>query len=347
MTTLLTTEYLSGLEKLLAPAAMRSTSARAQHFLPQSQKMGHNLAAALHKEQDTRARSELAIQLLASAAADLAIVSKLAPETRKHSLRDRSPETIIWQGLKNPAALMQPRGQRPRYRGADRDLLAAIHQTLNSIQEASIETTADGLSAALSMNLTVLRDAAKLAGMDTQRLLKEMGADEVAAFAVAAWEKITLLVGPENADKIQETIGESLEKLSEKTAVTTYVKRFLDTDIIYRESRAIIQAYDGPAAKMARLTPKIIAIEGSFSGRDKIVATLIRLFSLARLTQVLRTPPWGPLISASGYLLLIGYELYSAHDHLGTERFALLDRVTGVRTLVHEQLAPETTQPSS
>ena len=344
MTTLLTTEYLSGLEALLAPAAMRSTSVRAQSFLPQSRAAGQRLAAALQQEQDARARSELAVQLLASAAADLAVVGKLAPETRRRALRDKSPEATLWQGLKDPAALLAPGVAPPRYRGADRDLLAAIHQTLSSIEEDSIETTADAITAALSMNVTVLRDAAKLVGMDTEQLLKELGADEVASFIIAAWEKISLLVGKENAAKIQDTLSESLEKLSEKVAVSSYVKRFLDTDIVYRESRAVIQAYDGPATKMARLTPKIIALEGSFSGRNKLVATLIRLFSLARLTHALRTPPWGPIISASGYMLLIGYELYSAHDHIGDERFALLDRVTGVKTLVYQQLGQETSR---
>jgi hypothetical protein len=100
-----------------------------------------------------------------------------------------------------------------------------------------------------------------------------------------------------------------------------------------------VQDYNGPDKDLARLTPGILALEGSFAGRNKLAATLIRLLSLAKLAKALRTPPWGPLIVASGYLLIIGYELYSAHDHVDSDRFPFFDRVAGVHTLIATELS--------
>ncbi len=339
MTTSLTPEYLAGLERALAPVPMRSAraetdAAQVRGFLPQSRAAGESLASALSEAQTPAQRSQIEVQLLAAAAADLAVADKLAagPDAGATLRGDLGAEPLIWQGLTNPEALLAPTLQPVRYRGADRELLAVVNQVLNSIQENAIETTADAITAALTLNAAILRDALRLAGMDIKTLLDDLGADEIGSMVIEAWQKMRFLVGEENVAQVQQTVGESIEKLREKTAVSHYVKQFLDTEAIYQDGRDLLRYYQGPDSQIAELTPNILALEGSFSGRNKMVGTLIRLLSLAKLTPPLRTPPWGPLIAVSSYLLLIGYELYSAHDHVDSDRFPFFDRVAGVRT---------------
>ena len=340
MPTSLTPDYLDGLQRVLPPAATRSVRAeslpeRAGDFLPRSQAAGESLAAALNETRSATMRSQIEVQLLASAAADLAIADRLAGERESVVMRDATPvEPLIWQALTDPAELLRPTIRPVRYRGADRDLLAAVNQVLNSIQENAIETTADAITAALTLNAAILRDALKLTGMDIRQLLQDLGASEIAAFVIEAWQKLSFLIGEQNIGLVQNTVGESIEKLREKIAVAHYVKQFLDIDAIYQDGRALLQVYRGPESRLAEMTPAILALEGSFSGRNKLVGTLTRLLSLAKLSAPLRTPPWGPALTVSSYLLLIGYELYSAHDHVDSDRFPFFDRVAGVRTLL-------------
>lgn len=345
MTTSLTPEYRAGLEAMLPRATMRGAdsgdvSSGARALLPRSQEAGRALAAALSKAQTPEERSLVEVQLLAAAAADLAVAERLAgSDDAGKTLRGDAPdEAVIWQGLTEPASLLRPTIHPTRYRGADKDLQATIYQTLTSIQEDAIETTADAITAALTMNIAVLREAAKLAGLDVKQALADLGADEVVTFVIEAWQKLADLIGEDNFEKIENTLSESVEKLREKTAVATYVRKFLDADGIYQECRTLVQHFDGPNQDLARLTPEILALEGSFAGRNKLAATLIHLLSLAKLAKVLRTPPWGPLIVASGYLLIIGYELYSAHDHIDSDRYPFFDRVAGVQTVIITEL---------
>ncbi len=336
-------EYLKRLDALLSPQATlrgagRAPQARAAAFLDESRQAGAALAAALSQAQTANDRSRAEVQLLAAAAADLAAADALTsgPKTAFRGQEDVS--ALIRTAFTDPDALLRPTIRRAHYRGADKDLLAAIHQTLNSIQESAIETTADTITAALTMNMAVLRDAARLAGLDVKQALEDLGAEEAVIFVIEAWQKMSALIGEDNVEKIQDAVSEAIEKLREKTAVASYVERFLDIDDIYKEGRALVQHYDGPDKDLARLTPQILALEGSFAGRNKLVAALVRLLSLAKLAKVLRTPPWGPLIVASAYLLLIGYELYSAHDHVDSDRYPFFDRVAGVRTLLADAL---------
>lgn len=320
---------------------MRGEAAQPQPdvFLAESRDAGAALVAALSEAETAQARSRVEVQLLAAAAADLAVIERLAGRSTTSIMRDDAIAQLIQQALTDPDALLRPTIHPPRYRGADRDLLATIYQTLISIEESATETTADAITAALSMDMALLREAAKLAGLDVKQILEDMGGEEIVTLAIEAWQKMSFLIGEDNVAKVQETMGEVIEKLREKTAVSSYMERFLATEAIYRESRSLVQHYNGSDQKIAQLTPKIIALQGSFSGRNKVAASLIRLLSMVKLIKALRTPPWGPLIVASGYLLIIGYELYSAHDHVDSDRYPFFDRVAGVRTILATELA--------
>jgi len=337
MPTFLTPDCLNALQPLMPRAdmrgALREKMLPASEFLPRSHEAGLTLAAALESAPTARARSEVEVQLLAAAAVDLTLADHLSSSPETLAMRGApAVDPAIWQGLTQPEQLLRPTVRPVRYRGADRDLLATVNQVLNSILESTTETTADAITAALTLNAAILRDALKLAGMDIKQLLEDLGAGEIASFVVEFWQKMSFLLGPENVDLIQNTVAESIEKLREKTAVAHYVRQFLDTEAIYQEGRQLLQVYQGPSSQLAELTPQILALQGSFAGRNKLVASLTRLLSLAKLSPPLRTPPWGPLIVVSGYLLIIGYELYSAHDHVDSDRYPFFDRVAGVRT---------------
>ncbi len=334
--------YLSHLESFLAPTLRgQATAAEPAAFLAESGAAREVLARAFARAPDEPARSRAEVQLLAAAAADLAVAERLAGGDVAAMRGGEDAWALIQAGLSDPDALLRPTLRPARYRGADKDLLAAVYQTLNAIEDAATETVSDAITGALTMNFAVLREAVKLAGTDIRQLLEDLGVDVIASFVGEAILKLLALVGEDNLDHIESVAGEAFEKLREKTAVATYVRDFLDTEGVYKAGRAMIQAYEGPDRDLARLTPKILAVEGSFSGRNKLAAALIRLLALVKLVPALKTPPWGPLITASGYALIIGYELYSAHDHVDSDRFPFFDRVAGVRTLLSHALNTE------
>ena len=331
-------DYLKHVQAFIAASTPRRASsapaAGAEPLLIESREAGTALAAALRGAKTAEARSRAEVQLLAAAAADLAVAERLVGASEQVVRGSGDVWALIQTGLTDPDALLRPARRPARYRGADKDLLAAIYQVLNSIQDATTETVSDAITGALAMNMAVLREALKLAGADLRQLMKDLGADAVAALAAEALRKLLALAGEDNLAQIEDIAGQALEKLQEKTAVAAYVRDFLDAEGIYQEGRAMIQAYEGPDRDLARLTPKVLALEGSFGGRNKLAAALIRLFALVKLIPALKTPPWGPLATASGYVLIIGYELYTAHDHVDSDKYAFFDRVEGVRTLI-------------
>ncbi len=74
----------------------------------------------------------------------------------------------------------------------------------------------------------------------------------------------------------------------------------------------------------------------------RIADVVIKGLSVARLFSPLAALPWGPLGMASAYLSVVGYVLYSAHDHVDSDKYAFFDRVQGVRgTLVTELMVNE------
>jgi len=334
--------YLSQVEAWFNPAMRGTTPARSPAlFLRESRAARDALVTTFAQAATPLDRSRAEVQFLAAAAADLAIAGQLATGAEDAMRAQDDVWALIQTGLKEPEVLLRPSLRPARYRGADKDLLAVVYHVLNAIEEATIETVSDAITGALTMNFAVLREAVKLAGTDVRQLLHDLGVDEAAAIVGEAIMKLLALVGEDNLQHIEDVASETFEKLQEKTAVSTYVRDFLNVEGIYKEGRALIQAYEGPDKGLARLTPKILALEGSFHGRNKLAATLIRLLALVKLIPALKQPPWGPLVTASGYVLIIGYELYSAHDHVDSDRFPFFDRVAGVHTLLTTHLNPD------
>lgn len=348
--TTLTSDYLAAAEALLVtPPKSRSAAGdtkqfhtRARAFLPKSRKAGNHLQKTWQRSSTPEARTLAEVQLLAAAATDLAIAHKLTGDAAPAAMRgDAAMIPAILQGLTAPKQLIRTTRVTQRYRGADHDLLAAVYQVLNSIQEDTIETTSDAITSALTLNAAILKEAAELTGIDLKKLKKEARTQELMAFLIEAWEKLSVLVGVENMGKAQDIAAEATEKLREKVAVTNYVIKFLDTDEIYQETRQLLASYRGSDKTLAKLSPQIRDLEGSFSGRNKLVSMIVRLLALLKLAPPIRSSPFGPLGIGSAYLLVIGYELYTAHDHVDSNKFPFFDRVQGVHTLVEQTLKPK------
>lgn len=345
---ILTPDYLTAAEALLSePSQLRSQTAntrqihaQARAFLPQSRKASKELRKLWQRGHTVDQRNLAEVQLLAAAAADLAIAQRLFGDESSTRTRDDS-DTIaatILQGLTHPEQLLRPTRVMSHYRGADHDLLAAVYQVLTSIEEDTIETTSDAITSALTLNAAILKEAAEITGVDLKKWKKEARTQELIAFLIEAWEKLSILVGVENIGRAQDIAAEATEKLREKVAVTKYINHFLKTDEIYLETRNLLAAYNGPDKALAKLSPQIRALEGSFNGRNKLVALIVRLLALLKLAPPIRTSPFGPPGIGSAYLLLIGYELYTAHDHVDSDKFPFFDRVQGVHTLVEQTL---------
>ncbi|RUA15536.1 MAG: hypothetical protein DSY55_06060 [Clostridia bacterium] len=347
----LTPDYLAAAEALLgAPSHLRTKTASARQlhaqvraFLPRSRKASKDLRKTWQRSQIVGERNLAEVQLLAATATDLAIAQRLFVNESSAQMREESSAitTTILRGLTNPEMLLRPTRVMPHYRGADHDLLAAVYQVLTSIEEDAIETTSDAITSAMTLNAAILKEAAEITGVDLKKWKKEARIEELMAFLIEAWEKLSILVGAENISRAQEIGSEATEKLREKVAVTKYVNHFLKTDEIYQETRNLLAAYTGSDKALAKLSPQIRDLEGSFSGRNKLVALIVRLLALLKLAPPIRTSPFGPIGIGSAYLLVIGYELYTAHDHVDSDKFPFFDRVQGVHTLVEQTLKPK------
>ncbi len=362
-------EYVSVLDTLLTPPIVgtrgRSVArpyepfdeaqlAVAELALPISQDVQTLFEEQWRSASTDLERSVAEVRLLGAAAADLAIAERLA-----HSaLGDTDEATAIWRSratvghealikraLEEPEKLLSPEPLISYRVGESQELLAATYECLRFVRYETIETCGDALSSILSMDFSLFKQAAALVDVKIAKHIGKLatGLMKTAVdYVLAAIDKIDALLGPEVVGRVKEAVLDFITELQENELVGRAVDGFLKTDAIYEEGKGWIQAYDGSKKTLNSTALTIGALQGSFRGRVRIADVVIKGLSVARLFSPLAALPWGPLGMASAYLSVVGYVLYSAHDHVDSDKYAFFDRVQGVRgTLVTELMVNE------
>ncbi len=367
MTTELFAAYMRGLSVLLTPSGIAEAGERAgeairpvspysatdlseaEVFLQQSRALQDELYRRWQEAVDAFERSKIEVQLLAAAAADLAIAERLlATELRTQApLRSARQSTagdedLIRQALQAPETLLAA-APLPRRRGAEAELLLEVtYRCLEDVQDKTVKATRDAITGLLAMPLAVVKEAAEMVGVDLGAKLRDLVGEALQTavdYILAAVAKIQLLLGPEGEARIRQAVAEFVARLQDEKAVRQAIADFLATEAIYQQGRAWIRGYQGEAAALVPLAGQITALQGSFAGRVRIADVVVKGLAIAKLVPaVWTTMPWGPLAVATGYLAVVGFILFSAGDHVDSDRFAFFDRVEGVRGVLRKGL---------
>lgn len=322
-----------------------------QHLLLQSQALQAELWQRWQAAEDARQRSMVEVQLLAAAAADLAMAERLTasnqPAVRMRSAISVNQEGLILQALRDPASLLAPAALPAARRGGEGTanektvLLEATWNCLEAVRKDTARASRDAITSLLSMRLAVLKEAAEMLGGSIIGSLQgeEGGFLQTAVdYVLSAILKLRLLIGPEGEQQVKEAVLEFLEKVKEEEFLAKNVDKFLGATQVYEDGKAWLRGYEGDAAALAPLTAQMAALQGSFAGRVKVADMIVKGLAVVKLLPALAAPPWGPLAVAAAYLGVVGYVLYSAHDHIDSDKYAFFDRVDGVRGVLRAAL---------
>ena len=359
-------EYVSVLDILLTPPIVdvrgrpvarpaepfdEAQLAAAELALPISQDVQTLFEEQWRSASTDLERSVAEVRLLGAAAADLAIAERLAHSALGDA--DDAPsiwrssvtvgqEALIKRAIEEPEKLLAAERLISYRVGESQELLAATYECLRFVRYETIETCGDAFSSMLSVDFSLFKQAAALVDVKIAKHIDKLatGLMKIAVdYVLAAIDKIDTLLGPEVVGRVKEAVLDFIIELQENELVGRAVDKFLNTDAIYEESKGWIQAYDGSKKTLKSTAETIGALQGSFRGRVRIADIVIKGLSVARLLSPLAALPWGPLGMASAYLSVVGYVLYSAHDHVDSDKYTFFDRVQGVRgTLLAELL---------
>lgn len=326
--------------------------AEAERFLSQSQAVRAELWQRWQAAADDSTRSLAEVQLLGAAAADLAIaerlLSEMAPPTEKMRTRGQSTSedgALIRMALTNPEALLRPAPLPEVARAPDQQaeqLKTAVWNCLEAVKTGAAKASKDAFAGLLAPQyLAILEEAAQLLGDQMAARLPDL-ADKLklaVGYILAAHDKLRQLLGPEAEEQIKKAVVDLFGKVQDEKVVAGIVGKFLDTESRYKQSKGWIDAYQGKPTALPATTERIAALQGSFAGRVKIADVIVKGLAAAKLLLTISAvPPVATVIVAAAYLGVIGFVLYSAHDHVDSDRFPFFDRVVGVSGVLKADL---------
>ena len=296
--------------------------------------------------------------VLGAAAADLAIAERLlrtsvaavvGPVPMRGAVMG-GQEVVITQALRQPESFIEPVAFS-RYRSSSelQNLQAGVFACLDGIRKDTVAAGKDAITDMLTMDFALLKEAAELLGADIAAKLRDSAVGLLGTaveYVLAATDKLRLLLGAEGESRVKQAVLGFIDQLREDKLATQAVERFLHTEAIYVEAKGWMQAYEGDPQALVAAAETLEALRGSFAGRRKLIEVIVRGITAARLLPALRTPPWGPIAIAAAYLATIGYLLFSAYDHVDSDRYPFFDRVTGVRGVLIDQLGVVPTSES-
>lgn len=362
------TTYVADLMALLTPPPVSSRSGEAERpvspyespdleavlrFLDQSAAVEEALWQKWQAAPDAFERSCAEVQILAAAAADLAIAERLlAPDLdaaageKQRSATTGGEEELIKLALEKPDWLLIPSLKVSAYRqsgAAKKSLEEASFKCLQDIEEQTFRASKDALEGLLLMPLAALKEAAEMVGMDIAELLRQSTIAVVQlamSYILKATAKIRLLLGEQGEEQIKKGVTDFIEKLKDDKKIRQAIARWVDKDDIYAQGKVWIGAFAGDDAKLESARDQIIALQGSFAGRAKIADVVVKGLAVAKVALALQlaTIPWAQLVVAAAYLGVVGFMLYSALDHADSDRFRAFDRVNGVRGILKSEL---------
>ncbi|MCO6449936.1 MAG: hypothetical protein J5I90_04015 [Caldilineales bacterium] len=368
--------YVNGIDALLTPSDPRLETARsrdgeavkppspfddaqilqAQQLLQQQPQVVVELLNRWQAATTAQSRSVEEVRILGSAAADLAMAERLLygvvdeseiVEAVERSDTTGGDEETIRLALTNPEALLTPARLPGAYRAPEdaRDaLLAATYASLEGIKQGAADASVDAITGLLSRDLLLLKEAAEFVSKDLVDQLLDISISVVKSaveYLLSATDKLKLLMTPQAQQQMIDGALDLLDKIGDDKSVMIGLGKLLATDAVYNEASGWIRGYTGSMEAMPPLTEQIVALQGSYAGRVKLLKSIAKGLAIAGRLLALGTVTiaWAPLAIVGAYIAMVAYALYSAFDHIDSTRFPYFDRVVGVRTVVQQGLA--------
>lgn len=346
-------------------AASADLADRAQAVIDQSREMGLATAARLGAAEADR-RELAGLQLMAAAAADLAMASDLmraAEDTVPADVAQRGPAFSSALNALGPVLSASPEAGMRGLMGAELAAvrtgapadLPAARQALRDSVEVTMPSIRDGAATAaqaLIVGLTTLplppiQSAVSAAAQEiltrlagSVSLIVRRAADLVAS----AITKILDAIGPAAAGEARNQaaqwlreiqqgglLGNILDKLYEPNRIRADVDRLIETDGV------AVEALNAAGRSVQELRTK-------FSKQKDVLIWVARGLAWAR-AWILGLQPWGPIALTTAYLGGIGYTVYLGGDYIDWFRTGPSERlcfVPGVRTVVRQAIAGTT-----
>ncbi len=363
-------EAIAGLYGL-APAAIRERGegdiaafpdleARAGLVVERSRALGQEASANL-ESPDSGQRQLAQLQLLAAAAIDLHLASDLVRRTDEApglAVAERSaavPGAIVQlQDVLNAspeggiAALISDqieRGGPDTPEAARKALQQTVMISLEDISEDAAILGQATFANLMQLPAPAVKDAANIVLAELLTRLGE-GVSKLLSKAVAllsqAIEKILAAIGKDAENEARQQAAKWIEDLQKGDLFTALIERIYETKRIQEDldQKLKAAAADLPAERFNQAAEKINELAKAFDKQRKTIEWLLHGLAWAR-PWIMGLTPWGPVGLTAGYVLTIGYIVYSGGDYVDWYRTGdqqWLDQVPGVRTLVAQAL---------
>jgi len=341
-------------------AALPDLDERADVVVERSQELG--AAASGNMASSDGGQRQLAqLQLLAAAAIDLHLASDLARRA------DEGPELqVAERGAVVPGAVVQlqdilnaspesgiealisesvERGGPTNPEEARQALLQTINISLEDISEDAALVGQATFANLMQLPVPAVKDAANIVLAEVLTRLGE-GVSKLLSKAVAlvtqAIEKILAAIGKDAENEARQQAAQWIEDLQTGTLFEALVDRVYEIDRIQEGLAQKVQAAakDLPAESFNQASEKISELAKAFEKQKKTIEWLLHGLAWAR-PWIMGLTPWGPVSLTAGYVLTIGYIVYSGGDYVDWYRTGdqqWLNRVPGVRTVVSQAL---------
>jgi hypothetical protein len=339
-----------------APAATPELFKRAEVVEQLSSQLGQVFAE--ERRSPDAERSELAaVQLLASAAADLKVAHELylATEARGEEPERTGagvPEELLELMAVSPAAGLAglraveraARGPSPNLQAAQVGLRSAVDEALTDIQKAAAAAVQVNVAGITKLSLPAVSAAANLVLHDA---LVKLG-DALSSLLRKAFDLIRLAIdkilaalGKDVQDELRKKAGEWVEELRKGGPIESFLGALYEVNKIKDETeRRIDAAASITIAAFDVAREKVAGLSDRFEAQKKAIQWVARGLSWVG-PWVMTLTPYGPLCLVGAYVAISGYAIYAGGDYVdwyGTGQGNVFDLVTGVRGVVAREL---------
>jgi histone H3/H4 len=341
-------------------AALPDLDERAGLVVERSQALGEEASASLASPQAGQ-RQLAQLQLLAAAAIDLHLASDLVRRA------DEGPDLdVAERGASVPGAIIElqevlnaspeggiaalvasqvERGGPASPAAARKALQEAVETALEDIKDDAALVGQATFANLMQLPVPAVKDAANIVLAELLTRLGE-GVSKLLSKAVVlvtqAIDKILKAIGHDVENEARQQAAKWIEDLQKGTLFEVLVDRIYEIKRIQDELDQKLEAAsaDLPAERFNQASEKISELVKAFEKQKKTIEWLLHGLAWAR-PWVMALTPWGPVGLTAGYVLTIGYIVYSGGDYIdwyraGSQQW--LDRVPGVRSVVAQAL---------
>lgn len=305
-------------------------------------------------------RERSTLQLVAGAAADLAIANDLmraqgeepafavreAAATFPQLMSDLGPILQPGNGLTPPTTRGVSVGPRP---GDADEALAQLTSTATRSFDAIAGDVIDVGQMAIGGLVTLPADQVKEAAAVAAQEILNMISDSVGAILrqaarllIQAYDKILKALGQDAASEARQQAAQWIQKLQSGTLLNELLERLYEKQRILEDIE--VHAKKATQALMSEPFSAVLgetrALAERFQQHRRSIEWILRGLAFAK-DWLLAIEPWGPLAVTATYVGTFGYAVYTGGDYVDwfrTGHVQPLDRIPGLRDVVRNTL---------